>query len=93
MRYINELFPEGSFCRTHRLWDGKIKFGLWDRIKCFFGFHPIDFWVAGGAEHCASCNWYHNTTLRQRLRAVMGLVGRGVLAGWSRASRGVVGTT
>lgn len=68
MRYENDLFPAGNFYRTHRLWDGKIKFNRWDRVKCFFGQHPIDFWVAGMTPHCASCRWHHTTDVWYRLR-------------------------
>jgi hypothetical protein len=71
MKYVNETFPEGNFFRTHKLWDRRRRFGRWDRLKCFFGFHPIEFWVAGLAEHCASCNWHHGTTFRVRMRYLL----------------------
>lgn len=67
MRYENKLFPVGHFLHTHRVWTNE-RYTTWDKIKCFFGHHAIEFFLAGNTEHCACCHYYHNVTFRQRLR-------------------------
>ena len=70
MKYINELFPEGNFYRTHKAWTNE-KFSALQKRRCFLGFHSMYFVLCGNTPHCACCMWHHNTTLRIRLRYLM----------------------
>lgn len=65
-KYVNTRFPDGSFFRTHKLHTTE-KYDEWDKVLCFFGLHVDEFVMFGITPHCACCNWYHNTTLAQRI--------------------------
>jgi hypothetical protein len=69
-QYENKLFPIGNFYRTHKLWTNEEYTSL-DRLKCFLGIHVTEFRLFGITEHCACCGWYHNTTVKHRIRHLL----------------------